>query len=50
MAVGVNFDSATGQWNDETRSELRERLRKELNEFKEAKQIHELVINNAYKD
>ena len=44
-----NYDSATEQWNDETREELKGKLQSELNEFLEAKKIHKLVINDDTK-
>lgn len=34
------FDTATEQWNDETRKELKQKLTEELHEFIEAKKIH----------
>jgi hypothetical protein len=34
------YDTATEQWNDDTRKELKEKLMHELNEFIEAKKIH----------
>ncbi len=39
-----NFDTATEQWNDETRNELKVRLQQELTEFLDAKKVHIRVI------
>ena len=43
------FDTATEQWNDETRLELKQKLEKELIEFIEATHIHKIVKEDGQK-
>ena len=42
-----NLDSATEQWNNETRNDLKAKLQEELTEFIEAKKIHKNVVDGG---